>query len=463
MKIYSLSLKKSYIYITIILINIILWQFSKKNYLLFHSIVELFAIITAGAIFVIGVNSYKILKDKFLLKLGILYSMVAVIDILHTLSYKGMGVFPGATANLPTQLWILGRMVETIGLFLINIKKNIFKLFSVIIYASGIFGIMAIFFGVFPDAFIEGRGLTPFKIFSEYIIVFILLITIYLIGKQSIPQKVKKYYIYALIFTISAELSFTLYVDVYGFFNMLGHLFRFISYFILLDLTLDILNTFINDLREKKKNIFNGLIHNLKSPTTIIKLNTEMLLKKLKDVEEKKAYLENILTAVNQINTLIYDLLQYNSLCKNIKKEKIDYDKFMEIIHNYKIIAKNKNIDFIIEIEKNIEFYSYYNYIDLIISNLLNNAFKYTEKGHVFLAIKRTNSYLIIKVADTGIGINPEIKDKIFEPFIRGEKPGTGIGLTVVSFLIKKMDGDLQVYSKKGKGTIFEIKIPIKK
>ncbi|KLO22726.1 hypothetical protein X275_05130 [Marinitoga sp. 1197] len=72
-------------------------------------------------------------------------------------------------------------------------------------------------------------------------------------------------------------------------------------------------------------------------------------------------------------------------------------------------------------------------------------------------------TYLIIKIADTGIGINPEIKDKIFEPFIRGEKPGTGIGLTVVSFLIKKMDGDLQVYSKKGKGTIFEIKIPIKK
>ncbi|SHE74395.1 Histidine kinase-, DNA gyrase B-, and HSP90-like ATPase [Marinitoga hydrogenitolerans DSM 16785] len=99
----------------------------------------------------------------------------------------------------------------------------------------------------------------------------------------------------------------------------------------------------------------------------------------------------------------------------------------------------------------------------MIISNLLNNAFKYTEKGSVFITIKRTNSYLIIKIADTGIGINPKIKDKIFEPFIKGEKPGTGIGLTVVSFLIKKMDGNLQVYSKKDKGTTFEVKIPIRK
>lgn len=98
----------------------------------------------------------------------------------------------------------------------------------------------------------------------EYINVIILVITlIYIIIKKSIPKNFINAYIFAIIFTILGELSFTLYIDVYGFFNMLGHLFRFISYLIILvginskflSFTIENLTTELNFEKERYKNL----------------------------------------------------------------------------------------------------------------------------------------------------------------------------------------------------------------
>lgn len=148
-----------------------------------------------------------------------------------------MGVFKTYDANLPTQLWINGRMLETIGLSLIVFLKErlnkIIYFISILIITT--LSIIFIFLRKFPDCFIEGKGLTGFKIGLEYIFVIILGLTlIYILKKKDSPKLFLNAYIFTIIFTILGELSFTLYVDVYGFFNMLGHLMRFISYLIIL-------------------------------------------------------------------------------------------------------------------------------------------------------------------------------------------------------------------------------------
>jgi len=101
---------------------------------------------------------------------------------------------------------------------------------------AGALGTTAISFGYFPCCFIPGTGLTSFKILMEYVVLAIIVLSIYLLFKSDSPDILpyRKYYFLALILTAAGELVFTTYTDVYGFSNMLGHIFRLISYFVIL-------------------------------------------------------------------------------------------------------------------------------------------------------------------------------------------------------------------------------------
>jgi len=91
---------------------------SLYSYNLFHSLAELFCIIIAASVFVIAWNTRSLTPNPYLLFIGISYLFVTFIDIIHTLSYKGMGVFVSSDANMPTQLWIAGRYLQAISLLL---------------------------------------------------------------------------------------------------------------------------------------------------------------------------------------------------------------------------------------------------------------------------------------------------------------------------------------------------------
>src|SRR5512140_384565 len=86
-----------------------LYASSLYSYLLFHTLIELFSIVVAFAIFILAWNTRRVLENHYLLFLGIALLFTGALDTLHTLSYKGFGVFPGYDANLPTQLWIAFR------------------------------------------------------------------------------------------------------------------------------------------------------------------------------------------------------------------------------------------------------------------------------------------------------------------------------------------------------------------
>src|SRR6056297_3271941 len=114
----------------IIVIGLIFMSFN--NFLLFHSLVELLSIITAAIIFIIAVYSHSKTTNNFLLILGIAYGFIGSFDLLHTLAYKGMGVFETGGSNLATQLWIIARYMESISiaiafLFITTNKKYNFN------------------------------------------------------------------------------------------------------------------------------------------------------------------------------------------------------------------------------------------------------------------------------------------------------------------------------------------------
>lgn len=100
-----------------------------------------------------------------------------------------------------------------------------------------------------------------------------------------------------------------------------------------------------------------------------------------------------------------------------------------------------------------------------ILTNLLENAIKYTDKGEVKLGAGYAKGRLILTVADTGRGIPPEAQAQIWEPFYRvvgtsQDVPGTGLGLAIVKRLVESLDGEIQVSSAPGRGTVFTVRVP---
>ena len=219
------------------------FETAHHNYLLFHSTVELISIFVAFGIFVIALNSHKIIDNNYILILGIAYLFIGILDILHTFSYKGLGIFPSYGADLPTQLWIASRYIESITLFIAPffIGKSIRIPLLYSIYGSVTFLFIGAIFSwdIFPACYIDEFGLTPFKRYSEYFISSLLVAAIISLLKKekAFEPYIIKLIVVSLVFSIISELAFTFYISVYGFSNLVGHLSKLLSvYFIYLAL-----------------------------------------------------------------------------------------------------------------------------------------------------------------------------------------------------------------------------------
>ena len=210
---------------------ILLYLISRGNYLLFHVLVELASIAVAWGVFMLAWNSRQFLDNQYILFLGLALPFVGVIDLLHTLAYKGMGIFPGYDADLPTQLWIAARYLHSLSLLfaplLLGRQLNIREV--LLGYAAITALLLALIFSrLFPASYVEGTGLTLFKIVSEYVICLILLggLGLLLPRRRHFDPAVFRWLTWSIAFTIGSELSFTLYTDVYGLSNVIGHLLK---------------------------------------------------------------------------------------------------------------------------------------------------------------------------------------------------------------------------------------------
>lgn len=244
---------------------------SLYSYLLFHTFAELYSIIIGLMIFTITFNLRDKIDQGYLNFLGIAYLFIAIIDLIHTLAYKGMNIFKGFDANLPTQLWISARYLESFSflfaIFFINKKVRIYPLIFVYFAITAIVLLSIFHFKNFPDCYIEGKGLTAFKIYSEYLICLILGISLFYIRKyrEFFPNVTFQYLKLALITTILAEFSFTQYVSVYGAFNFIGHIFKIISFFFIYKAIVktaltDPFNLLWKKLKESEENLKNAYI-----------------------------------------------------------------------------------------------------------------------------------------------------------------------------------------------------------
>lgn len=208
------------------------------NYLLFHTTVEMIGVFSSFMIFVFILAVWKHLENNnFLSFLGVSFFSVGVIDFTHTLTYKGMVIFHGMNGDIPTQLWILGRYVQCfsllIGCLLLKSNKQINKYRTFLIYLVIVFFSLCSVFNwkIFPHCYIDGQGLTTFKVVSEYIICVVLIISLIVLWKNRnfFSFEIIHFLLLSITIQIISELFFTSYVNVYSFSNFMGHYFKIIS------------------------------------------------------------------------------------------------------------------------------------------------------------------------------------------------------------------------------------------
>lgn len=211
---------------------------SRVNFLLFHTLAEIFSVLVSGGIFVIAWNARRFPTSPYLLFIGIAHLCVGGIDLLHTLAYKGMGIFPGHDANLPTQLWIAARYLQSISLLAapLFIGRQVRPRATLAAYLAVTAALVAaIFGGLFPPCFVEGVGLTTCKIASEYIISLTFIAALFFLRKKraDFDPHIVNLLSAAIVLMVLAELAFTFYVDVYGLSNLVGHLFKVSAVFLI--------------------------------------------------------------------------------------------------------------------------------------------------------------------------------------------------------------------------------------
>lgn len=215
---------------------LLLYILARNNYLAFHTLVEGFSIIVAALIYVLATRTYKYSGNGLLLFIGNAYLFIAIIDFLHTAVYKGMNILPGYGSNTATQLWIAGRYLAALSFLLAAVlarrRFSARLLFWVYTVATSLLLLSIMWLRIFPDCYIDGRGLTIFKITSEYLITLVILVAMLLFFRQhrQIDQVLYHVLMAAMACTALSELSFTLYVDVYGMMNFVGHIFKAAAY-----------------------------------------------------------------------------------------------------------------------------------------------------------------------------------------------------------------------------------------
>ncbi len=223
-----------------------------------------------------------------------------------------------------------------------------------------------------------------------------------------------------------------------------------------------------------KSEFLANMSHELRTP-----LNSIILLSKLLKENQNSTLDANDTQKASVINKagqelllLINDILDLSKIeSGNMQLETMEISS-NEITSDLKALfeelAKEKNVAFIIEDNFNATFMSDRTKLSQVIKNLLSNAFKFTKEGSVKLTVSKENNHLKFAVTDSGIGIPKDKLSLIFEAFkqvdgsISREFGGTGLGLSISKQIIDTMGGKIAVESDYGKGTTFNVTIPLK-
>jgi len=516
------SAKYGYLFIILVFaisIGLLYWL-SRYNYLLFHSLAEIYSIVIAFAIFAIAWNARRFMDNNYLLFIGIAFLFIGILDTLHTLSYKGMGVFPGYDSNLPTQFWISGRYLQAFSFLaaLLFIRRRVLAtpVFLIFTLVLGLILTLIFYWKVFPVCYIEGIGLTPFKKISEYIISLMLLTSTGLLiyRKREFGGNVVKLLAAAMLSAVASEMVFTLYTDVYGITNVIGHLLKILSFyliykaFIVTGLTQPYNLLFHNlkksesslarqaeelrqvndklrqEIVERKKTereleqrtvdleainreleaFSYSVSHDLRAPLRSLDGFSQAILEDYADKldETGRDYLKRIQNASQSMSRLIDELLKLSRVTRQeMHVEEVNLSEIVRhIAAELTASQPQRQAEFIIAQEILVKGDG--QLLQILLRKLLENAWKFTGKNpstRIEFGCRVYNEEKVYYITDNGVGFDMKYAFRLFQPFQRlhreSDFPGTGIGLATAQRIVHRHGGRIWAEAEVGKGATF--------
>ena len=236
--------------------------------------------------------------------------------------------------------------------------------------------------------------------------------------------------------------------------------------------------TQLRQLSSMRRDFISNVSHELRTPVSVIRANSETLLQgALDDKKQAKVFSKAILHNSERLTEMVSDLLDLSRIdhgeLKLIIEETDLKQSIDQVVDSLKHLGKKKNISIKCNCPQKSQFVlADKKALERILTNLIDNAFKYSEENSVIeisTKSKKKDDNIVVTVTDNGKGISDEDKPLIFDRFFRtaearaSEKKGSGLGLAIVKNLVNSLNGDVGVRNAPQKGSEFWFSLPVSK
>lgn len=500
------------------------------RHLVLHNFLEGFAIAVSVMVFAYGWSTYGASQPRSVTIIAAGFLGVGVLDFAHMLSYAGMPDFvtPGSP-NKAIYFWLMARLVAALTLLAAVLwggtRESLGPRCRAGLFA-GMLGLCALCYCLvlfmpqaLPPMFVPGAGLTPLKIGFEYSLILLQLAVMLLMiarpGMSGLPDGARL--VAALGIMVLSELCFTLYVQVYDAFNMLGHVYKTVAYYLIyrsvfvasVRMPFERLMASEAALRESEQNVraLNAELerrveqrtaqlaasnrelerfayvasHDLQEPLRTVSSYMQLLERRYHDRldADGREFIGYAVDGANRMQNMIRDLLDYSRV-------QTHGQSFVPVDLN-RVLGEALD-DLRLALEENTATVTHdplpvvmgdAGQLHRLLQNLIGNALKYRREEapsiHVFARPIEPGSRLpptapaegwIIGVKDNGIGIDARYHDKVFQLFQRlhgrGRHPGNGLGLALGRRIVERHGGAIWVESAVGAGSTFFFALPIR-
>lgn len=216
--------------------------------------------------------------------------------------------------------------------------------------------------------------------------------------------------------------------------------------------------------------------HELRTPIAVLRTKLDVFKKKKREQHEYDELVTTMETYIDRLSSIITDLLEFAETSELGEVEDVSLDSVVKtVVDDLKLVAQNNRINMQIDIQPKAQSEAQTfivkgntNLLYRALYNLVENAIRYNnEEGSVNITLETRGQEGVITIADTGVGIAPEQRELVFEPFYRVNKSrsrefgGAGIGLSLVKTILKRHGASITVSENTPQGSVFTIRIPL--